>query len=248
MIHLVETTESTNQLALDAARDGAEHGATWVADAQTAGRGRREVGGARRSWFSPAGRNIYMSVLLRPHAPASDISGVTLAVGAHVCGALHQSTNLEALWLKWPNDVFVGNRKMAGILTEGVTGANGVEAVVVGMGLNVNVGADEVPVGLKDILTSIRIETGMPTDRLRLAFALRHAILAGAAEYLGGGWGAVADDITRWDDSRGRTVEVEIDGEWKVGEALGIGDSGQFVARVDAETHEFRTGEVRFRS
>lgn len=246
MITLVESTESTNALALNAAAQGAPHGAAWLADAQTAGRGRRLVGGVRREWFSPPERNVYLSVLLRPHAPAAEISGVTLAVGAHVCGALAEITTLD-VWLKWPNDIWVGGRKLAGILTEASTSAAGVEAVVVGIGINVNIGEHEVPEGLSDVVTSIRMESGVPADRLRVALRTYHAILSGAAEYFGGGWEAVRDDIERWDGSAGRPVEFELEGSWTAGEALGIGPTGELVVRVGQADHRISSGEVRFR-
>lgn len=245
MIHLLESTPSTNQLALDT--PDASHGETWIADEQTAGRGRREVGGERRHWHSPRGQNIYMSVMLRPHAAASAISGVTLAVGAHVCTAIWEQTGIEDIWLKWPNDIWVGSRKLAGILTEARTGASGVEAVVVGIGINVNLGPDDVPPELEEVMTSVRIEQG-PVDRLNLAFAVRRAVLSGAAEYFGGGWNAVRDDVTRWDRSDGRPVELERDGEWRRGTARGIEPDGGLAVEVDGERLVVTSGEVRFRA
>lgn len=246
MIHLIEQTESTNKLALEAS--AAVHGETWIADYQTAGRGRREVGGDRRAWFSPAGRNIYMSVLLRPSVPPSEVAGVTLAVGAHVCTALFEQSGLEQLWLKWPNDIWSGNRKVAGILTEARTGARGMEAVVVGIGINVNLDTHEIPEELEEIMTSLRIESGAPLDRLNIAFAVRRAVLAGAAEYFGGGWVAVRDDITRWDRSHGRTVDVELNGATVRGTARGIDPSGGLVVDVDGTEHILTAGDVRFRT
>ncbi len=245
MIHLLESVESTNELALS--KPGAAHGETWIADAQTAGRGRRVVGGERRSWFSPSGSNIYMSVLLRPHAAASEVAGVTLAVGAHVCGALWKASGLDGLWLKWPNDVWVGERKVAGVLSEARTGVAGVEAVVVGIGINVNLLANQIPEDLAEIVTSLRIETEAPLDRLSLAFSVRHAILAGAAEYFGGGWDAVRDDVVRWDRSDGRSVEVEVDGQWRRGIARGIEHDGGLAIEVGGERIVVTSGEVRFR-
>lgn len=245
MIHLYESTESTNQLALDAT-DG-QHGETWIADMQTAGRGRREIGGVRRSWFSPPGHNLYMSVLLRPHGPASEVSGVTLGVGAHVCTALWQASGIDDIWLKWPNDIWVGGRKAAGILAEARTGAAGIEAVVIGIGINVNLGTEDVPHDLEDVMTSLRIESGAPLDRMGIAFAVRHAVLAGAAEYFGGGWDAVRDDVVRWDRSDGHPVELEIDGEWQRGTARGIEHDGGLIVEVGGERLVVTSGEVRFR-
>lgn len=245
MIHLHESAESTNQLALD--KTGAAHGETWLADHQTAGRGRREVDGSRRDWYSPPGHNVYMSVMLRPHASAAAVSGVTLAVGAHICTALWEQTGLEELWLKWPNDIWVGARKLAGVLTEARTGVAGVEAVVVGIGINVNLGVEDVPEDLEDIMTSVRIESGRPIDRLNIAFAVRHAILAGAAEYFGGGWDAVRDDVVRWDRSDGHPVEVELDGRWQRGTARGIEHDGGLAIEIGGERVVVTSGDVRFR-
>lgn len=246
MIHLLESTTSTNQLALDATLG--VHGETWIADHQTAGRGRREVGGDRRTWFSPAGHNIYMSVLLRPSVPTAEVAGVTLAVGAHVCTAIYEQSGLEAVWLKWPNDIWIDNRKIAGILTEARTHTRGVEAVVVGVGINVNLSTPDIPKDLEDIMTSLRIETGAPLDRINLALAVRRAILAGAAEYFGAGWLAVRDDITRWDRSHGRAVEVELNGQTLQGIARGIDPSGGLVVEVDGAPQVLTAGEVRFRT
>lgn len=245
MFELLESTDSTNAVALEAAAEGAPHGAAWLADAQTSGRGRRASGGVRRVWYSPPGRNIYMSVLLRPQAAPSEVAGVTLAVGAHVCGAIAEATGLK-VWLKWPNDIYIESRKLAGILTEAVTSAAGVEAVVVGIGFNVNVGRDEVPEALAGVMTSVRAETGVPADRFALALALYHAVLAGSAEYFGGGWDAVRDDIERWDGAAGKAVDVEIDGTRHRGVALGIGSRGELRVRVGTTEHAVTSGEVRF--
>lgn len=245
MIELLETIGSTNEVALAAAAAGAPHASAWIADTQTAGRGRRVAGGRRREWFSPPRRNVYLSVLLRPQVGAAEVAGVTLAVGAHLCGALVDAAGIDA-WLKWPNDVWIEDRKLAGILTEAVTGPSGVEAVVVGIGINVNLGLDEVPEELEDVVTSIRIATGHPADRLTIALRAYRAALAGAAEYFGGGWDAVRDDIERWDGSHGRIVQVERDGEWRRGVARGIGRTGALVVEVDEETIEVTSGEVLF--
>lgn len=245
MIELLETTTSTNEVALAAAAEGAPHGTAWIADTQTAGRGRRVVGGKRREWFSPPERNIYLSVLLRPNIGAADVAGVTLAAGAYVCGALVEATGVDA-WLKWPNDIWVESRKLGGILTEAVTSPSGVEAVVIGVGLNVNLGSDEVPEELADIVTSVRIATGAPADRLLIGMRVYRAVLEAAAVYFGGGWQAVRADIDRWDRSHGRDVEVERRDRWVRGVARGIAPNGALRIEIDGETIDVTSGEVRF--
>ncbi len=246
MIRLLESAGSTNELALNAAAKGAEAGSTWIADRQTAGRGRREVGGDRRQWYSPAGTNLYMSVLLRPPADARDVSGVTLAVGAGACAAIADVTGVTP-WLKWPNDLWVGDRKLAGILTEGSTSNGRVEAVVVGIGVNVNMAADDFAPELGDIATSVLAESGEVCDRMTLALAVRTAILEAAESYFGGGWNAVAQDVSRWDGSDGRAVTFEVEGARVRGTARGIGAGGALRVEVDGEVREVNSGEVNFR-
>ena len=244
VIHLVATTASTNALAL--ASDGM-HGEAWLADEQTAGRGRREIGGTRRAWFSPAGHNVYLSVLLRPPAGTSAVSAVTLAAGAAVCDALATATNFDGqLWLKWPNDLWVANAKLAGILTEARSTGSRVEAVVVGIGVNVNLAATDFPAELREVATSLQIVSGVTQDRLAIALRVRDAIVDAADAFFAAGWDAVGPSVSRWDQSAGRPVEVEIEGAWRVGTAVGIERGGGLAVAVDGERMVVTSGEVRF--
>src|SRR5262249_55503202 len=133
------TVGSTNDEAMARARGGAPHGTAVVAEAQSRGRGRQG-----RGWQSLPGEDIYLSVVLRldlpPHAPPP----VTLAAGAATCDTVNQFA--AGASIKWPNDVLLSGLKVAGILTEASTRGDRVEAVILGVGLNVN--APELPAGL----------------------------------------------------------------------------------------------------
>lgn len=245
-IQLLRCVDSTNDLALAAAHQGAAHGTCFVADQQAAGRGRRDVGGARRSWFSPADRNLYLSVLLRPELEPARAAGLTLACAVGVCQALRAQSGVD-VWIKWPNDLYVDWLKLGGILTEAVTDAGRVEAVVVGVGINVNVAADEVPDELAEIMTSLRIAGGRRFDRMSLLPAVVDGILAEVDAYTERGFPAILERLRGWDRSAGRTVEVRLDGDWTTGTARGIADDGGFLVEVDGTRHNVQTGEVRFR-
>lgn len=245
MIELHEETTSTNDLALEAASEGASHGACWLADRQTEGRGRREIGGERREWFSPAGSNIYMSTLLRPDLEPDRAIGMTLAAAVGVADAVADETGVEP-WIKWPNDLYVGGRKLGGILTEGVTGDSGLEAVVVGLGLNVNIELDDVPDALTSRLTSLQIEGERVWDRLGLALRIQREWLDRCEAYAVEGLEAVLDALKRYDRSAGRTVSVSRDGDDVEGTARGIGDDGRLIVEFDDETIRVRAGEVTF--
>jgi BirA family transcriptional regulator, biotin operon repressor / biotin---[acetyl-CoA-carboxylase] ligase len=150
-LDVVTRTGSTNADLAQAARDGAEAGLVLVAEEQTDGRGRRG-----RSWTAPARSGLTFSVLLRPDVPAVLLGWLPLLAGLAVAEAVGRIAELEVS-LKWPNDVLVGDRKLAGVLAERVAGA-----VVLGIGLNVSTTTDELPT---PAATSLVIEAAACTDR-----------------------------------------------------------------------------------
>jgi BirA family biotin operon repressor/biotin-[acetyl-CoA-carboxylase] ligase len=162
---------STSDLAADRARAGAPAGLVVAADAQTGGRGR-----LGRSWHSPAGENLYLSLLLRPARPAPEIPPLTLLAGAAVARALAPLGVSPRL--KWPNDVQLVDgddrrRKLAGVLTEMTSAGERVDHVVVGVGLNVN--TTDFPPELADRATSLRAALGRPVDRAAVLAAVLNA-------------------------------------------------------------------------
>ncbi|MFB6263938.1 MAG: biotin--[acetyl-CoA-carboxylase] ligase, partial [Bradymonadaceae bacterium] len=176
MIELYEKVESTNDLALEAADRGAEAGRCWVADHQTKGRGQRNRDGERNRWFSPPDANIYASLLLRPDLEPSRASAMSLAAGVALAGAIESRGEVE-LWIKWPNDLYIGERKLAGILTEASTADGELSAVVVGFGLNVNATEEQFEGELAGRATSLRAETGRRWDRMGLSLEIRRRLL-----------------------------------------------------------------------
>ena len=153
-------TDSTNRVAMEMAENGATHGTVVVADAQTAGRGRMG-----RRWVSPAGKNLYVSLLLRPPVPAVDAPQLALVAGVALADAV-EAVGVPAA-LKWPNDLYCRGRKAAGILAEMASGPDGVRHVVIGVGLNVNVEEEDFPTELRGAATSLRIlrREGISPDR-----------------------------------------------------------------------------------
>jgi BirA family biotin operon repressor/biotin-[acetyl-CoA-carboxylase] ligase len=163
---------STNDLAAERARAGAPAGLVVAADAQAAGRGR-----LGRTWHSPAGENLYLSILLRPTRPPAEIPPLTLLVGGAVAGTL-AALGLTPR-LKWPNDVELlddagRRRKVAGILTEMASAGPSALHVVVGVGLNVN--TLEFPPEIAERATSLRWALGKQIDRIELLASLLGAL------------------------------------------------------------------------
>ena len=159
-----ETIDSTNAQAKRLAEEGYGNGTLIVADHQEAGRGRRG-----RSWETPAGGNIAMSLLLKPEINPNNASMITLVAALAVAKAITQITG-EMAAIKWPNDIVVNGKKVCGILTEMSAQFDYVNHIVVGIGINVNM--EHIPEELREMATSLRNETGKQINRAELIEAV----------------------------------------------------------------------------
>ena len=243
---------STNDLAGALAERGSPEGCVVAAHAQTAGRGRQG-----RSWLSPPGAGLYVSTVLRPAAHA--VSLVTIAAGVAVAEGIQAATGLDPR-VKWPNDVFLGERKVAGVLAEASSGlgirdsgfgvrdsrsGGQVQYVVLGFGVNVLPAA--YPPDIAARATSLEGEVGRAVDRgLLLAECLSH-LAARYAELQGGR----ADLVMRaWraraGSTLGRRVSWDSAGGVRQGTAEDIDDSGALLVRTEAGLVPVISGEVRW--
>lgn len=165
-LHILAATTSTNDVAKQYALQGALEGTVVLAEQQTQGRGRQG-----RSFASPPGVGVYLSLLLRPQLALSRLPQLTLITAVAVAEAI---TTVSALpvTLKWPNDVEIYGRKTAGILTEAFVSAEAVPVVIVGIGINVNTTLAQFPVDLHPRVTSLALAAGHPVSRHRLIASL----------------------------------------------------------------------------
>jgi BirA family transcriptional regulator, biotin operon repressor / biotin---[acetyl-CoA-carboxylase] ligase len=193
-------------------------GATAVAEHQAAGRGRRG-----RQWEDVAGRSVLVSVLLRPRRSASPLSQLSLVVGLAVAEAVDSVCRTTAQ-IKWPNDVLVADRKVAGILVEGTD-----DAAICGIGLNVNQSEDELPVETRMPAGSLRTTTGREHDRVALLVTLLDRLQRRYDEWLDLGLALFVPDLARRDALRGRAVTV---GDVS-GTAAGIAPDGRLRVRTE---------------
>jgi BirA family biotin operon repressor/biotin-[acetyl-CoA-carboxylase] ligase len=229
---------STNDAARELGHRAAPEGSLAIAEGQTRGRGR-----LGRGWVSPAGRGIYVSVLLRPPIAPDEAFQLTLLSAVAAARAV-TSAGVEAK-IKWPNDVLVGGRKVAGILTEIEAEADRVNQAVIGIGINVNTTASMFPHALKDQATSLRIETGRRHSRLAVLQALLVALescydllKAGRFEEVLEEWRAL--DITRGSRVRAVLLEGEV-----CGRATGIDKEGALlIAQAGGEERRITAGDI----
>ncbi len=144
--------DSTNLEAKRQAISGAEHGTVFLAEEQTLAKGR-----LGRKWNSPKGEGLYLSILLRPNIPAEEISRMPLVAGLSICSTLNEMFCCNSL-LKWPNDVIIGRKKVCGILTESSISPDGIEYVIIGIGINTD--QKTFPNEISQKATSLFLETG----------------------------------------------------------------------------------------
>lgn len=228
------STGSTNDEAARLASTGSHEGVVIVADAQTAGRGRQG-----RIWLSPPGNGLYVSVILDPgrarRDPMRATSLLTLAAGVALAEAVEETTGLR-VDLKWPNDLYVARRKLAGILAESVTAAVAdrtarAHPVVLGYGLNV--GSFAYPPELSAHVTSLEIELGRPVDRFELLAATLRALARRYADLLDGRFDAILDAWRpRAPTSRGAPVSWTTTGGAQSGTTCGVDADGALLVRA----------------
>src|SRR5256885_8161599 len=164
-IRVFQETTSTNDVIEKLARDAVDEGVVVFAESQTKGRGR-----LGRKWISPARKGLWFSVLLRPRMRLQDCTQLTIASGAALRRAIQHTTGLEAR-IKWPNDILIRSRKVAGILTEMRAELDVVSYVMLGIGVDVNLTASDFPTDLRKTATSLKIELGSTVARADLAAA-----------------------------------------------------------------------------
>ncbi|MFC1862414.1 biotin--[acetyl-CoA-carboxylase] ligase [Thermodesulfobacteriota bacterium] len=214
-------TDSTNARARELASKGASEGTIVIAENQTQGRGRKG-----RSWFSPAEQGIYISLVLRPLIAPNEAPKMTLLTGVAVAETLLSLTDLE-INIKWPNDILISGKKVAGILTEISTEMDAIEYVIVGLGLNVN--TVSFPDDIKEKATSLFIEAGRHFSRSKLIgnYLKWHEKYYDELKIIG-----FSPVMKRWkalSNIAGKLVRVEMIDRDITGKVLGIDEDGALI-------------------
>lgn len=228
---------STNDIAVALAERDEPEGTVIVADEQLAGRGR-----LGRSWVSPAGAGLYVSVIVRPLAPTPIL---TLAAGVALARGIEAASGL-LVDLKWPNDVYVGSRKLAGILAEGGSSPQRGHFVVIGFGVNISSAAYPPDIAIR--ATALETELGRSADRgLVLAESLS-ALAETSSDVSAGRHSIVLQEWRRLAHrTLGRTVEWDDVGGSRSGTARDIDETGALVVEVSNGMVRVVGGEVRWR-
>ena len=240
-VYYYKSINSTNVKAHELAAQGALHGSVVLADKQTAGRGRRG-----RQWDSPPGENLYFTLLLYPKLPARKASMLTLVMALAVGKALGEVTGHE-IWIKWPNDVVLNGKKVAGILTEMQARDDKIDHVIIGVG--VNVARREFKGELAEKATSLENEVeNQVTREALLAGILEHFEILYEMFCLKGNMKDLRQAYESYLINKGRQVLVlDPAGEF-TGIALGINDTGELQVQLkDGTVQSVYAGEVSVR-
>lgn len=236
-LHHYETLESTNARAYELAQEGGSHGEVIVTEHQTQGKGRRG-----RSWVSPAGKSLTLSVILRPEIAPSRAPEITLVAAVALAETLRDS-GVEAT-IKWPNDVQIAGKKVAGILTELSADVERVHFVILGVGVNLNVQPSDFPPEIAEIATSVSLNRTSPVHRALFTAAL----LAKLEQWLDT-WDQEGFAPVRmaWKDlasTLGQEVLVRADNRELRGIAEDIDASGALLLRVGDQLERVLSGDV----
>ena len=240
-VHRIELDEcdSTNDDAARMARAGARHGTVVIARAQRAGRGRDG-----RAWASPRDAGLYLSAVIRPPLPLVDVPPMTLAIGVGLCDAA-RAMGAPAV-LKWPNDALVHGRKLAGVLVEAHSQGHRVDAVIVGIGVNLTAprAADGLPPELAASAISLEEAAGAPVDRAAFIERLLAQVERWIDRYVASGLVAVAP---AWRErmAPGIAARARVNGVDLCGEVAGLdGDGALLLCDAAGELHRVRSGDV----
>jgi len=240
-LEFLKATASTNVDAFRLAEEGAVEGTVVLADAQSGGKGRRG-----RVWASPAGVNLYCSIVLRPAIMPHEAPQLTFLSAVAAARAIEQTTHLIPE-IKWPNDLLVSGKKVAGLLNEMSAETDGINFVILGIGVNLNMTAAQLPVDLRHPATSLFLEAGSRVDRSRFTGTMLNELDRLYEEFLAHGFGPVREEWQRRCNASGRQVLVSDSGtDCTGGRFIGIDSDGAMLLRSDDNIlHRITCGDVR---
>ncbi len=243
-IHVFQETTSTSDVVERLARDGVKEGVVVFAESQTKGRGR-----LGRKWLSPARKGLWFSILLRPRLRPQDATQLTVASGIALLRAIRGHTGVEAV-IKWPNDILVGGRKVAGILTELSAELDQVKYVILGIGVDVNLNASDFAPELRKIATSLKIETGKPiASRAELAVRILCELEHDYARLRAGNFLEVADEWEKNCATIGQRIVVQLGRRSVRGTAESLGEDGTLLVRSEhGHLEKIAGGEISVES
>ena len=226
-IRYYESCDSTQIIAHDEALNGAEDGTVIISEEQTRGKGRMS-----RPWSSTAAKGVWMSIIVRPILAPQQAPQITLVAAVAVTRAIEEVTGLSPD-IKWPNDILVNDKKVTGILTELQSDPDRVNAIIIGIGINVNQVEADFPEELKTIATSLNIELGTPINRAKLVAKTLEYLEVYTELYVIHGFSPIKLLWEGYSNTAGKRIRAVMINETIEGTAIGISKDGMLELKLD---------------
>ncbi len=240
-IHHFLEIDSTNSKAYQLAMEGAEEGEVVVAESQSQGRGR-----LGREWFSPPYLNLYLSIILRPKIPPHQASLMTLMAAVATAEAIYSFSGLKPS-IKWPNDLLLGEKKVAGLLNEIHSEADRIHFIILGIGVNLNMEVRMFPKEIRAKATSLKIERGEEVSRKEFLQILLQTLESWYSIFFKKGASAILDAWRGWANLQGRLVKITSFGDTLVGKAIDIDSDGALILETkNGERKRILAGDVEY--
>lgn len=238
-IEYMESCSSTQIIAHQLAQEGTPDGTVVLTEAQTAGRGRMA-----RKWDSAAGKGVWMSVILRPDVVPQKAPQFTLVAAVAVVRAIEEVTKLHPK-IKWPNDILLNGKKCTGILTELQSDADGIQALIIGIGLNINQDKEDFDPDVQNIATSLKMESGESVSRQKLVQSLLYYMEIYTQMYIEEGFGMLKILWESYSTTIGHPVRARMTNQTLEGIAEGITDDGVLQLRTaDGKLHGIYSADI----
>lgn len=226
-IHYYKEVTSTNDIAKDLIKNDEPEGSVVIAEQQSAGRSRKN-----REWASPEG-GIWMTLILKPNVSLLEASKLTIVAGVSIAKTLHDEYDIDA-GIKWPNDILIGSKKICGILTEAVTDENNdIKAILIGIGMDINVDKEDIPENLQNIATSVKEETHKELKRAEILNVFFKIFEDFYEEFKAGDIKNIISEWRRLSSTTGNRVKVYKDRKAIIADAVGISNEGALIVELD---------------
>jgi BirA family biotin operon repressor/biotin-[acetyl-CoA-carboxylase] ligase len=241
IIHYFHTIDSTNTKAYHLALHGAEEGEIVISESQDKGRGRLE-----RHWLSPPFLNLYLSVILRPPIPPHRASLITLLAAVATAEAIEKFSGLRPL-IKWPNDILLKDRKVAGLLNEIHSETDRIHFVILGIGVNLNMETKMFPREMRAVSTSLKKEMGRTISRKLFVQSLLKELETWYSIFLKEGDEMVLKAWRNWAQIKGRRIKVTSFKETLMGVAVDVDSNGALILKTEDGQRRIVAGDVEYR-
>ncbi len=240
-IHYFQKIDSTNSKAYELALKGAKEGEIVIAESQKRGRGR-----LGRKWFSPPFLNLYLSVILRPKIPPHQASLLTLMAAVATAEAIEKYSGLQPL-IKWPNDILMRNRKVAGLLNEIRSEGDRIDFIILGIGVNLNMKTTQFPQEIRSLATSLKIEKGESISRKEFLQTLLKTLEEWYEIFMKEGGERILKVWREKSRIKGRAVRVTSFGQSFTGRAVDVDSEGALILRIrKGERRRIVAGDIEY--